>query len=211
MILTRTYLNARRHGAQRLLGSPQSMHAAILSGFPPGHDPGRTLWRVDRDDPLRPTLFVVSASRPDFAHLEEQAGWPSQPTTQSADYGTILNSLEEGQRWGFRLKVNPTHRALVNGDSKVLAHVTVAQQTKWLLERQERLGITLGDEGDSTFQLVAREVTRFKRSGATVTLGTATFAGVLRVEDPTKLRAAMTEGVGRAKAYGCGLLTLAKP
>lgn len=211
MILTRTYLNARRSGARKLLGSPQAMHAAILAGFPPGVEPGRPLWRLDTDDHLKPTLYVVSHERPDLAHLEEQAGWPSQPTTQSRSYDDFLESLNEGDRWAFRLTANPTHRVQMGSTSKVLAHVTVAQQLTWLLDRASAIGIDLGSVDEPTARVIGREVKKFKRSEQTVTLGTATFDGSLTVSDAPRLRAALTEGIGRAKAYGCGLMTLARP
>ena len=44
-----------------------------------------------------------------------------------------------------------------------------------------------------------------------MTLGVATFEGVLEVTDPDALRRALTHGIGRGKAYGCGLMTLARP
>ena len=44
-----------------------------------------------------------------------------------------------------------------------------------------------------------------------MTLSTALFEGVLRVEDPAVLRTALVSGIGPAKGYGCGLLTLAAP
>lgn len=210
MILTRVYLNLRRRGAKHLLGSPQAMHAAILAGFPPGIAPGRPLWRVDEDDPLKPTLYVLSQERPDFTHLEEQAGWPTQPTTVSASYAPLLETLDAGQRWGFRLTANPTHRLTSHGTTKVVAHVSAYHQQSWLLRRAESIGVDLGPEGELTFQLVGRQVKRFRRAGDTVTLGMATFNGVFTVTDPSLLKTALTQGIGRAKAYGCGLMTLAR-
>lgn len=211
MFLTRTYLNARRRGAQKLLGSPQAMHAAILSGFPPGVEIGRPLWRIDKDDALRPTLYILSDNVPDLTHLDEQAAWPSQPSAESTSYAPLLNALGVGQEWAFRLTANPTHRGSINGVSKVLGHVTVSQQIGWLISRQSALGISLGPDESPRFTLTGREVRNFRRSGSSVTLSTATFDGVLRVEDPALLSDALTRGVGRAKAYGCGLLTLARP
>lgn len=211
MILTRTYLNIRRAGAKKLLGSPQAMHAAILSGFPPTVEPGRPLWRVDAHDPLRPTLYVVSANRPDLTHLQEQAGWPSQDVTESAVYDSFLERLAPGQIWSFRLTANPTHRTTIGDSSKVVAHVTVNQQLQWLLGRAERLGVSFGTADRPSVQVVGRDLRRFARKGATVTLGTATFAGRLQVESAAALRTALIEGIGRAKAYGCGLMTLAEP
>ena len=57
--------------------------------------------------------------------------------------------------------------------------------------------------------VVQRETQRFKRGGSQVTIVRATFQGVLEVTSADALREALVNGVGRAKAYGCGLLTLA--
>lgn len=211
MILTQAHLNIRRSGAKKLLGSPQAMHAAILSGFAPGVDPGRPLWRVDTDDELRPTLYVVSTARPDLTHLEEQAGWPSQPTARSISYDSFLESLRPDQVWGFRVTVNPTHRAMIGGAKKILGHVTVEQQTQWLLDRQEQMGVSFEIEGQRTCYLSHRSVRQFRRGNATVTLNQASFSGTLRVVDKDLLQQTLTQGVGRGKAYGCGLMTLARP
>lgn len=211
MILTRTYLNARRRGAQKLLASPQAMHAALLSGFPPEHEAGRLLWRLDADDPLRPTLYVVSRERPDLTHLEEQAGWPTHASTVSASYAPLLDSLAQGQTWAFRLTANPTHRATVRERKRILAHVTVARQQEWLMQRGCGMGIDLGSAEEPTFRVTDRRSWDFRRDDGRVTLGVATYEGLLTVTDPDALRGVLTSGIGRAKAYGCGLMTLATP
>lgn len=210
MFLTRTFLNSRRTGARKLIMSPQAMHAAVLSGFPPGADESRPLWRLDMDDPLRPALYVVSRSRPDLTHVEEQAGWPTQPTTQYVGYSELLDSLTPGQQWGFRLTANPTHRVKIGKASKILAHVTAAQQTQWLVQRAEDLGVSFGGGDSPEVMVTDRQQKRFRRGDRTVTLGTATFEGILEVVDPDRLRVALINGIGRAKAYGCGLMTLAR-
>lgn len=211
MILTRVALNPRRRDARKLYASPQAMHAAILAGFPPDVDPGRVLWRVEAKGPTL-TVWIVSAETPDLAHLEEQAGWPSRSTTKSVAYAGLLNALEVGQEWAFRLIANPTHRAQYKGQKKIFAHVTADQQVQWLLDRQEPMGVKLeSSQGEPAFTVLNRDVKRFRRSEATVTLGIATFGGLLKVVDPALLRAALVSGVGRGKAYGCGLLTLARP
>ncbi len=42
-----------------------------------------------------------------------------------------------------------------------------------------------------------------------VKLTRVTFDGRLRVLDPAVFRRTLTSGLGKAKAYGCGLMTLA--
>lgn len=217
MILTRTHLNKARAGARKLLGSPQAMHAAILAGFPPGTDAGRVLWRLDDIESPAPVLYIVSRAAPDLAHVDEQAGWPSRRMAESAPYDGFLSRLQAGQDWGFRVTVNPTHRVQRDGRSQVLGHVTVAQQTQWLANRGEAIGVRWSEPATHSaadpvpsFTLTGRSVRSFRRQAATVTMSTATFEGVLRIEDADRLRNALTQGIGRGKAYGCGLMTLAR-
>lgn len=211
MILTRARLNGRRRGCQKLLGSPQAMHAAVESGFAPGVDSGRTLWRLDGAGSPSPTLYLVSKSAPDLTHLVEQAGWPTQPCVDQANYQPFLDKLADGQQWRFRLRANPTHRASDDPAKRIMAHVTAQQQLEWLTKRASASGFSIGSPTDPTATVVEREVLRFYRDKNRVTLGVATFEGLLTVTSADEIRRVLTEGIGRAKGYGCGLMTLARP
>lgn len=209
MFLTQFEVNPARRGAAVLLGSPQAMHAGVLAGFPAG-EAGRVLWRVDRW-PVRTYLYVLSDDRPDLTHLVEQAGWPTTSTWRTADYLPVLDRIADGQRYGFRLTANPTRSTRVHEGhrSQRVAHVTAQQQLGWLLDRSAQIGIELGDPNSPTVAVVDRAVRVFRRGEARVTLATATFEGTLTVADAEALRASIRSGIGPAKGYGCGLLTLA--
>lgn len=225
MYLSRIQINEARRGGRKLLGSPQAMHAAVLAAFPQSaEDRGRVLWRVDRSDHQR-WLYVVSRPEPDFAHVVEQAGWPTtQDTWAVRPYAPLLDRLAAGQTWAFRLTANPTRTSsattVADGvpvvpqpgqgspkRGKRYAHVTVAQQLEWLLARAPRCGFTVPEP--DTVVVHDRRTERFTRRGATVTIAKATYDGHLTVDDPDALRRTLTDGVGPAKGYGCGLLTLA--
>jgi CRISPR system Cascade subunit CasE len=219
VFLTRMQLNPQRRDARKLLSSPQAMHAAVLGGFP---DPrptvdGRVLWRLDTYQDHKILLYVASPEKPDFMHLAEQFGWPTTSAWDTKPYATLLDSLRIGQRWHFRLTANATRWVRLRDwkDTKPVGHVTVKHQEQWLLDRAERLGFRIPDwanlEGEASFTVVSRDLRRFKRDGSTVTVSTATYEGHLEVTNPAALRQALTHGIGRAKAYGCGLLTLARP
>ncbi|PRX95412.1 type I-E CRISPR-associated protein Cas6/Cse3/CasE [Allonocardiopsis opalescens] len=237
MHLTRFRFNTARIGARRLLASPQAMHAAVLASFPDilPSDPrdrggARVLWRVDRNARAEVFLYVVSPSRPDLTHLAEQAGWPTQPEWQTRDYAPFLDRLTKGDIWAFRLTANPVHSIRRHEDepTKVTAHVTPRHQMGWLLQRQAAAGFRVLEkppeqrrlpQGDE-HQLIVHDRRRLdfgkseeapsgKPRKNRVTLSTATFDGRLEVTDPDALRRALTSGIGRAKAYGCGLMTLA--
>lgn len=215
--LSKVELNPRKREARKLLSSSQAMHAAVESSLPPSARTvgERILWRLDRYG-QRTDLYVVTPEEPDFTHLVEQAGWQSARDRgwQSRPYGRFLEALEEGQLWAFRLTANPTHSGRASDRSlKTFGHVTVAQQTKWLLERAEKngFGIMSDPGGQPAVEVIARGELKFRRKGSPglVTISQATYEGVLRVADPSVLRTVLVHGIGRAKAYGCGLMTLA--
>lgn len=226
MYLTRFRVNTQRVTARRLLSSPQMLHAAVLSSFaePPQQsaDGPRVLWRLDRNNSTETHLFIVSPDQPDLTHLVEQAGWPATGRWQAFEYTPFLSQLGKGDQWAFRLTANPVHsvRRADGHPTKVTAHVTPRHQMQWLLDRQEKAGFTIVEkpqerrlmEGDVHELIIHnRRQLAFNKKGNAhpVSLATATFDGKLEVTDPDALRRTLTCGLGRAKAYGCGLMTLA--
>lgn len=236
MYLSRIQLNPQRRDAWWLLSSPQRLHAAVLASFadpPTGDQDGkpRVLWRLDREQG-RVFVYVVSPDAPDFAHLAEQAGWPTTERGLVRPYAPLLDRLEVGQMWAFRLAANPTRyeRTHEGARAKRVGHLTVRYQEEWLHERSEQCGFRItrtphdGPEGEfDTHDVVTtrREVVSFDRrepdrdsthgrTKRTVTLSTVQFDGRLEVADADALRRALTTGIGPGKAYGCGLLTLAR-
>lgn len=232
MYLTRFRINPARIGARRLLSSPQAMHAAVMSSFavapPAAGDGPRVLWRVDHDSAAQVLLYIVSPDRPDLTHLVEQAGWPTAPEGwQTRPYAPFLSRLETDGVWAFRLTANPVHsiRRKDGEPTKRTAHLTSRYQAEWLLKRQKDAGFRILErpeeqrrlpEGDE-YELIVhgrRDLAFGKTEQADgrrnrVTLTAVTFDGRLRVTDPEALRRTLTAGLGKAKAYGCGLMTLA--
>jgi CRISPR system Cascade subunit CasE len=232
MYLTRFRVNATRADARRLLSSPQVMHAAVMSSFPgalpTAEQSPRVLWRIDRNATAEILLFIVSHDRPDLTHLVEQAGWPAAaaagtPGWQTYTYTPFLERLEKGSVWNFRLTANPVHQVRTRDGqptTKRTAHLTPRHQLQWLLDRQDRGGFRIlakaeenrhTEHGDE-HQLTVRDQRNldFGKRGASgrVSLTTVTYDGRLEVTDPDAVRRVLTGGLGKAKAYGCGLMTL---
>lgn len=219
VFLSKIQLNPGRRETLRLLASPQRVHAAVLGAFPPDlltEATSRVLWRLDQPKRHELNLYVVSAHRPSLESLEEGCGWSQQPSGRVADYRPLLDGLEAGQRWVFRLTANPV-RSSSEGQGqrgKVKPHLSAAHQLEWLTTRGDRHGFTVsGGADDPTVQATRRTRDTFvKGTGPDKQLPTITrvqFDGVLSVTDPEVLRSALVHGIGRAKAYGCGLMTLA--
>ncbi|MVO84571.1 type I-E CRISPR-associated protein Cas6/Cse3/CasE [Streptomyces sp. p1417] len=122
---------------------------------------------------------------------------------------------------------------------KITAHVTLVHQMGWLLDeqRQQRCGFRILEKpeerrllpdgtthkgrphtGDRyelsvtdtrTLSFAKSRAGEGARRSGPVTVVTVTFDGRLEVTDPHALRRTLTQGIGKARAYGCGLLTLA--
>ncbi len=227
MYLTRFRFNTARVGARRVLSSPQMLHAAVMSSFAeiplPTPDGARVLWRIDRNNKAETYLYLVSPAKPDLTHLVEQAGWPETGRWQTLDYGPFLSGLAAGDQWAFRLTANPVHTARRKDDepTKLTAHVGLKHQRGWLLQRQDNAGFKVAEkppqqrlapDDQHELMITGRQQLAFKKAGQrqAVTLVTVTFDGRLEVTDPDAFRHTLTRGLGKAKAYGCGLMTLAK-
>ncbi|WP_258175538.1 type I-E CRISPR-associated protein Cas6/Cse3/CasE [Bifidobacterium callitrichos] len=219
-------VNTARFSARQLIESPYRMHAAVEAAFPPNavrqSGEGRILWRLDAlEQGHGMWLYVVSPEPPDLTHVIEQAGWPTRMEWESKDYTPLLSCIAAGQQWQFRLRANPVRKAREDKGrrpkaepssivGKVQGHVTVRQQTDWLIARAQSHGFELlpDDNGDPSVVVSQRHRERFGRDGKTVTLATAVFEGRLRVTDSDLFRRTLCQGIGRAKGFGCGLMTV---
>lgn len=221
MFMSRCEINVSRRGARKLLGSPQAMHAAVMSCFPRSQveQAGRVLWRLDKIGQAQ-FLLVTSAMKPDLSVIEEQAGWHSAQSTQYKKYGPFLDRIAAGQQYQFKLTANPTHSVRREGArSKRMPHVGRAHQERWLLERCEPNGfiipdLPVDDEAaplGKAFSVTNRTTWHFRRNaerGRNVTVQSVSYEGVLEVVDEEKFRDALINGIGSGKAYGCGMLTV---
>jgi len=222
MFLTKMPINPRRRSTRTLMSSPQALHAAVMAGFADARptNEGRVLWRLDTYNSHRVILFTASPDQPDFTHLVEQAGWPTTETWTTRPYDPLLESLRPGQHWQFRLTANPVRAGRCAGwsDTKPIGLVTVKQQEQWLIDRAAGAGFRLisrhdsdTNDADPDLAVINRSVCNFRRGDSEITIATATFEGHLEITDAAALRRSLTFGIGRAKSYGCGLLTLARP
>ncbi|MER5466458.1 type I-E CRISPR-associated protein Cas6/Cse3/CasE [Streptomyces sp. NPDC002668] len=184
--------------------------------------------------PARPDLthLVEQAGWPAAAADPDTPGWQSKP------YEAFLDRVAAGDTWAFRLTANPVHHIRRKDDEprKRTAHLTPVHQMAWLLDRQERCGFRILEKPDSKrllpggtthskhqhhgdrYELNVRDrrdlaFDKSRDQNASrrrpVSLVTVTFDGRLEVIDPEALRRTLTQGLGKAKAYGCGLMTLA--
>jgi CRISPR system Cascade subunit CasE len=132
-------------------------------------------------------------------------------------------SVISGQRLGFALRANPAQSVKVEGRDRgirvdAVMHakarlgrvfgaedVEVAALT-WLFTRETRLGVKFDKERCSAGGY--RQVQIGRAGAKPIRHSVIDYEGVLEVQNPDALAEALTGGVGKARAYGCGLLLL---
>lgn len=198
--ITRIRLNPQRRATWRLQSSLESLHAAVEKGFPTSNH-GRVLWRLDSNK-VGPVLLVVSESEPDYTGLVEECGWPRLEYGDQVDsigYDDYLNRIQDGQRVIFRLRFNSVKAK--NHCSKLTS--IIGENALALVSSKLESALDV-----ETIKQVGEEHPVLIKSGHRFSPTILTFEGSARVKDAGELRRILTAGIGRMKAYGCGLLTI---
>jgi len=116
----------------------------------------------------------------------------------------VPDSFLEHARYGFEITLNPTKRDKHSG--KLVAIRGSENLHQWLLQKAPSLGFEI--DADS-LEVRCAGVQTFRRDdGTVVTHNTATFVGKLSVTDRSKFQLSFQKGIGRAKAFGFGLLQI---
>ncbi|GIW07767.1 MAG: CRISPR-associated endoribonuclease Cse3 [Dehalococcoidia bacterium] len=220
MYLSLLWLNPASRQAMGDLADVQALHVRLMSAFPEGAGSRAKLdllHRVERDRAGRPRVLVQSRLLPDWSRLPARY-LVSPPTVKSID--KAFQAITRGMRLRFRLRANPTKR-LLSADHRRGLPERVDRQGKEgkrvaLLKDEDRLAWLQRKAREAGFRVVSAIVRAEpdergqKAGGPRLVLSAATFDGVLEVEDADKLRTALTTGIGPGKAYGFGLLSVAR-
>ena len=174
------------------------------------------LWRVDGD-----RFFILSMDVPQDDH--------SLFDLQVRRFDV---TFDEGDRFVFRLRANATvcrtenaggarrqqrHDVVMDrlrglqGETPGLSRAEARERavpeaaSGWLARTGERTGFALERLGTTSY----RTADLGRRGGSRARFGILDMEGVLTVRQPERFSAAVREGFGRAKAFGCGLMLLA--
>jgi len=231
LFLSRIVLDPRSRAVRRDLADCAAMHTTVMSAFPKNDGPARAafgvLHRVDPHPRGGPSaLLVQSRVEPDWSRLpapDYALRLPGQENPSVKPIDAAYDAIVAGDVLRFRLRANPTRRLdarRVSSETDHLAGKRVAlltddERLTWLRRKAETVGIDLlavRQAPDVLDVLVAPGgVVTGRRPGSARGLAFAAvrFDGHLRVTDPAALRRAIEDGIGPAKAYGFGLLSVA--
>lgn len=112
----------------------------------------------------------------------------------------IPDEFFEQNNYRFSINVNPT----VKKNGKNLAIRTPQQIEQWALDRFSKNGMVAEIQS-----LRSPNVVRFTRKNEEIVFFEVRLEGVLSVKDREKFINSVSQGMGRSKAFGCGMLQLA--
>lgn len=208
MFLTKMELDITKRHTMKALESPNLIHGAVESAFQGERE--RNLWRIDRLGG-RYYLLLLSNQKPSLQHAISQFGLEGE-SWQTKSYQPLLERIEENTIWRFRLTANPTKSCKESSQNRgiVRAHITTHYQEQWLAERCESCGFSLQPQ---EFSVVESRWLKFYKGAnrkKPVSLLAVTYEGILTVTDKERFQATLQKGIGRGKAYGMGMLTVAR-
>lgn len=200
LFLTRFTIAPTRQ-AVSWLNNPYLVHQSLMKAY---DGDKRLLFRIENDPRLSGlndmTILAQSHQRPDWnAAFGSTKFLVNEPEIKEFD-----THLANG-RYRFRLLANPT----VKKKDGRLGLIDEASQQNWLQRKLALSGARL--EGciivDRGLQKSERLSTE---NGWQATHKAIQFDGVLYVDDPIKLETALENGIGSAKGFGFGLLSLGR-
>ncbi len=232
MFLSRLMLDVRSRAVRRDIADCQGLHRTVMSAFPNGVGMGaraelKILHRLE-EGPAGPLLYVQSEAAPDWSGLP--AGYLLEAPMGLKNPGVRFldaewRTLTVGDRLHFRLRANPTRRAGTDeGRAALRAEAGVkggqrlglrtdAERVDWLVRKGQTAGFVIaGTRMDPQVPdvRVATDRVGGVREPGDLQFSSATFDGALVVTAVPALLTALRDGVGSAKAYGFGLLSVAR-
>jgi CRISPR system Cascade subunit CasE len=182
----------------------------------------RSLWKLFPDHPAESRQQHEQERQGFLFRVEDiRPGRPARVLLQSATWPTpaagiaLIGSREvdpkpcAGQRLAFLLTANPvktikdTQAADKPGKRRDTCRVPLiddVEQAQWLRRKLDGAAVV------DAVSVLPHQPLFFQRGSRGGKLQIVTFEGVLTVVDPSRLCSLLRNGIGPAKAFGCGLL-----
>jgi CRISPR system Cascade subunit CasE len=203
--LLRIVPDLRRADVRRDLADVVCLHKRLMSLAPDGIGPDARslaglLFRVDH---ARSGVRILVQTRLE-PHTDRLP--PGYGGCESRKLGPLLDGLRPGLPVHYRLTANPVKRGGRGAGPKEGKIIPLRGEAAdaWWAGRADRCGLALRTATGMPFDDVTG-----RRAGGQVRHALTRYDGIAVVTDPDAARRAVLDGVGRAKSYGAGLLSLA--
>lgn len=204
MWLTRITLDTRRPDVRDDLGDTVKMHHRLMTlaeddlGVRARQQAGM-LYRIE-STPSGTVVIVQTRDEPLTDRIPDGYG-----TCETRDLRPQLDALTAGTRVSYRIAANATKKLAGRPGEKTgrLVMLSGTDAEDWWRQRAAASGLDV-DTVTSARQESARSGSRDRPIKHAITR----FDGEGVITDPELLRDTIEDGIGRAKAFGCGLLSV---
>ena len=132
---------------------------------------------------------------------------PREPECGNIQTKPLPDSYLQAEQYAFELVINPVRRKNISGGrGPIVPIIGKAAVSQWFLEKSPGWGF---ETHEPSLQVGDIKVEQFPHKGSQATIARATVTGTLRVADRALFTQSVYCGIGRAKAFGCGLLQIA--
>ncbi|MEX1019538.1 MAG: type I-E CRISPR-associated protein Cas6/Cse3/CasE [Litorilinea sp.] len=218
MYLSRLILNLRNRGVLRDLGQPHAMHQTVARACGSVNEyegNARVLYRIDQMRSGAVHCLVQSPQMPDWSNVTGN-GYLVEMEEPNPAVKPLAVDFQPGQVFTFRLRANPTKRLGKGAGAdkgKRVGLYDIGEQLGWIQRKAEEHGFRVDGVMPSQAQIVTGVVPGMAGGdNEAQSHGGRWFAvqydGRLQVVDPERFDAALARGIGSAKAFGFGLLSL---
>ena len=197
----------------------------------------QVLWTVFEDDRDAQRDFLyhkINGPRPQYYMLSSRKPKASMPEWQLEGPKAYTPAIQNGQKFYFTLRANPTvtlskptNSAKKNSKKRIdvvtyekikIQYKTLPHNKKpsyyelvqtsclnWLEKRAQKNGFVF-DRGRVQAEAYTKHLAR--KQNKNITYYTVDFSGVLQVTEVESFKRVLFQGLGRGRAFGCGMLLI---
>lgn len=200
MYLTRISLDVKKKETAKAFCDHGRFHALIEGCF--AGERQHALWRLENDHPAR-SIMILSRDIPNLTRLESAVGTGNGRTI---DYDKYLDAVSRNDAvLRFRMTANPTVTRR-HDHAHVPLNIKRTERQPYCAEDWLRDKLKNGGAEVLESTVMAYQTVNIKQGAGKIFK--VTFEGTLKVTDQNAFRNLLEKGVGRGKAYGCGLLSV---
>jgi len=212
MYLSKLSLDVSSPSVAQALASSHDMHRNLMKAFDHNHAiPDREreniglLYRIVQKKKDAPVLYVQSIEKP---YWERIALNGYHLCGMNYNLEKEMEHFLNGSQWRFSILAFPSKKVKTIGQKNSRRQLLTGNRERlsWLTKQGENNGFSIVSATETPEQ----EKTELAKKSGSFFLSGVRYDGILRITDEEKFRTAFEKGIGPEKAYGYGLLMIAK-
>lgn len=203
MYLSELELDITSPSVRQALRNCHDMHKNIMKAFGQSRRDARVLYRVMKTD-ARIAIYVQSETEPQWNLIAANGYF----CTRIQDISALLDKFTDGSLLRFSVLACPSKKMRGDGrNSRRVLLKTADERMEWLKRQGDKHGFLVLEAYEAASH---EKVFGIRKPSGEFFLSGVPFEGILRIADADTFRKDFPCGIGAEKAYGFGLLMIAR-